>query len=346
MPDSPARAFFRLPQPLRRMLTGMSGLELMAYNLDLQARAERLARMEPEQLRVQAVTWARDADEAGLWSLMEAYLVMRGGRGGRVSSRTLDAYRIYHHDLMTWAATAGMSFLRPRPNDGFAYIRHLEHQGRAPSTVRGMLAAARMLFASLRWAGATTAAPFTDVRVAADPVPNWQKRKPYAESDVAKLLAAAEEEEAVIVLLGTDCGLRATEMTTLIRKDVHLGGDRPYLVVTGKREKRQEVPLSRRAERALERWLTMTPTYGPHVLTLRHRKGVADRLQRLCERAGVRYDGRHVHGLRHSAGTKVYRQTGDVLAVRDHLRHANSLVSETYVHYARDEEKAVNRDWE
>lgn len=323
----------------------LMALELMVYNLDLQARAERLARQEPEALRKDALRWARDLDEEGLWSLTEAFMVMRGGRGGRVSPRTLAAYRIYLHDLVTWASEAGMSFLRPKPNDGFAYVRHLERSDLSPSTVRGRLSAGRAVFAALRWAGATDAAPFTDVRAAGDPVPNWEKRKPYKDAEVLKLLAAATEEDAVLVLLGTDCGLRATEMTTLLRKDVHLGDDAPYLVVIGKREKRQEVPLSKRAEAALDHWIRMTPSYGPHVLTVRHRKGVSDRLQRLCERAGVRYEGRHVHGLRHTAGTRVYKETSDVLAVRDHLRHASITTSETYVNYAREGDKAVNRDW-
>lgn len=321
------------------------GLELMAYTLDLHARSERLAQQEPEALRRDALRWARDADEAGLWSLTEAFLVIRGARGGRISPRTLAAYRIYHHELVTWAAGAGMSFLRPRPNAGFVYVRHLEGSGLSPSTVRGRLSAARAVFAALRWAGATDAAPFTDVRAAADPVPSWEKRKPYPDEEVRALLAQATEEEQVLVLLGTDCGLRATEMTTLRRTDLHLGGGQPYLVVTGKREKRQQVPLSRRAEQALAHWIAMTPTYGPWVLTLRNRKGISGRLRQVCERAGVRYEGRHVHGLRHTAGTRVYKETKDVLAVRDHLRHASVTTSETYVNYAREGDKAVNRDW-
>lgn len=321
-------------------------LDLMAANLTLQARAERLAAQDPDTLRKEALRAARDRDEAGLWAITEAFLVMRGGRGARVSARTLETYQAGLTALLTWAGPAGVSLLRPRPNDGFAYVRHLEASGLAPSSVRVRLAAGRALFAALRWAGATDAAPFTDVRAASDPVPNWQKRKPYPDAEVRQLLEHADEQERVIVLLGADCGLRATEMTRLLRADVHLGGETPYLVVTGKREKRQEVPLSRRAERVLGQWLTMTPSYGPHVLTMRTRRSLEDRVMRLCERAGVRYDGRHVHGLRHTAGTRVYVDTKDVLAVRDHLRHASITTSETYVNYARQGERAVSRDWE
>lgn len=44
-------------------------------------------------------------------------------------------------------------------------------------------------------------------------------------------------------------------------------------------------------------------------------------------------------------GTKAYRQTRDVLVVRDLLRHANTVVAECYVHHARDAEEPVSREW-
>lgn len=322
----------------------MSSLAIQAFNLTLQARADRLAQLEPEALRVQAVTAARDMDEAGLWAVLEAFLVLRSSRGARVSVRTLEAYQAGLKALLEWAGPAGMSLLRPRGNDGFRYVRHLEALGLAPASVRVRLAAARMLYAALRWAGATDAAPFTDVKAAHDPVPAWEKRKPYADSEVRALLAAAEVEDRVIILLGSDCGLRVTEMSRMLRGDVHLGGERPYLVVTGKREKRQRVPLSRRTEAALGAWLSLTPGYGPHLLTIRTRRAIEDRLKRLCERADIPYQG--VHSLRHRAGTKAYKQTRDILVVRDLLRHANTQVTERYVHHAREGEVAVNRDWE
>lgn len=37
----------------------MSGLELMAYNLELQARADRVAQLEPDALRKDALRAAR-----------------------------------------------------------------------------------------------------------------------------------------------------------------------------------------------------------------------------------------------------------------------------------------------
>ncbi len=135
--------------------------------------------------------------------------------------------------------------------------------------------------------------------------------------------------------MSAHCGLRFSEMLSLLQADLHLGGERPYLTVTGKRQKRQEVPLSKSAARALKNWIEMTPRLGPTVLSLKTRKGISENLQLLCEAVGVRYDKRHVHGLRHMAGTEVYRATRDLLEVRDLLRHASMETSPIYVKGSR-----------
>jgi integrase/recombinase XerC len=323
----------------------MTSLELMVANLDLQGRADRVARLDPEALRREALRAARDSDFEGLWSLVEAHLVTRGARGARVSANTLESYRVGLEQFLLWAGPAGVSLLRPGANAGFRYARHLEASKFAPSSVRVRLAAARSLYATLRWAAATDAAPFSDVRTASDPVPRWEKRQPYPPEDVATLLLHAGMQEAVIVLLGAHCGLRNTEMTTLLRKDVHLDAPHPYLIVTGKRQKRQQVPLSLTAGRAIRTWLAATPGLTDFVLTYRTRQGIEKALKKLCEGAGITYEGREVHGLRHSAGTRTYVESGDILAVRDHLRHRTVESSEIYVNYARAGKKAVNQDW-
>lgn len=320
-------------------------LELMKANLDLQARAEQVARQDPDALRKEALRAARDMDAVGLWLLVESFMVTRSPRGARVSAHTLHSYKQGLKTFLAWAGPAGMSLLRPKPNDGFSYIRFLEASQLAPESVKVRLAAGRALFAALRWAGATDAAPFTDVRAASDSMPKWEKRKPYPDEDIDTLLAAADTQTAVMIALGADCGLRNSEMTTLRRVDVHFDDRDPYIVVTGKRQKRQEVGLSRRAETALKRWMDATPSYGPFVLSIRTTRAVENAVRNLCDRAGVRYAGRQVHGLRHTAGTRTYTETSDIMAVRDLLRHRSIDSSEIYVNYARAGKKKVNRDW-
>lgn len=324
----------------------MTGLEIMAYQLDRHSRAERLAHLDAPELRRRGVEAARDLDQDQLWALVEAYLVLRGGSGCRISDHTLRAYRIGLVLLLDWARSAGMSFLSPKPNQGVAFIRYLEHKGLSPATVKNRLTAARCVFAALRWTGATDAAPFADTRSAPDPVPAHLKRSPYPEADLQVLLAAADMQTQVVILLGAHLGLRVSEMCALRRSEVFLQERQPRLVVErGKGGKRREVSVSRSAQAALERWMQATPQLTEYVLSWRSTRNVDRQLEALCERTGVRYDHRHVHGLRHSAGTRVYKATGDLLEVRDHLGHADISTSERYVQHARADKPPVNRDW-
>ncbi|MFC6662918.1 tyrosine-type recombinase/integrase [Deinococcus multiflagellatus] len=113
----------------------------------------------------------------------------------------------------------------------------------------------------------------------------------------------------------------------------------------GQGGKRQDVPLSRTATAALRTWLVATPHAKEFVLAIRTRRGVEKAVKRLCAAAGVQYGGREVHGLRHSAGTRMYVATQDLIEVRDLLRHRGISTTEVYVNYARAGKKKANADW-
>ena len=70
----------------------VTGLEIVLAPATLAARAERLGRLEPEELRKKAIVACRDADATALWDLTEAHLVTRGRKGASVSPRTLETY--------------------------------------------------------------------------------------------------------------------------------------------------------------------------------------------------------------------------------------------------------------
>ena len=48
----------------------------------------------------------------------------------------------------------------------------------------------------------------------------------------------------------------------------------------------------------------------------------------LCKRLGI--DARGLHALRHTAGTRLYQQHGDLGQVQDHLRHAHIDTTRIY----------------
>lgn len=317
----------------------------MAARLNLHANSQRVAGLPVEERRRLALRAVQDRDVEGLWGLVLAHLLLHGRRGAKISAATLEKYRQALGVYWDWTEQAGVTLIRPHADAGLMYVRHLEAAGRVRSTVGWHLASVKALYEALRWCGATDADPFRDVRPVADGVPAHKKGRLYSAEQVTALLAVANAEEAVVVTLGADLGLRAGEIMGLQRRDVYLNERPPFVRVVGKGARTREVPLSNRAEGAMRRWLDMTPRWGPAVLGSSSVDWAEKTLQRLCARAGIEYARRTVHGLRRTAGTRMYEETRDLLETRDFLGHSSATTTEVYVMYARDRKKPANRDW-
>ena len=206
------------------------------------------------------------------------------------------------------------------------WVRELEVKFK-PATVRVKLAAARALYAALRWSGATTLDPFTDVKPARDLTPAWEKREAYSLNEVEWLTRVAEGYTLYIVLLGAHAGLRVSEMTSLRWEDIYLGEGK-LVVAAGKGGKRGTVFLSQTLIKELGR-LPENEREG-YLLPCRSRQVVYDRLKSVCRRAKVRFKG--VHALRHSAGTRIRHEQGDLALVAEHLRHSSLDTARGYAH--------------
>jgi len=332
-------------------------------------RVARLQGLSEEALRRHAVRAAGERDEAALWELMEAHLTLRGVSGVATSRHTLRAYRRGLHDLLSmWS---GENLLRPSRDAGPLYVQRLlagerdevlaaepggSRRGRkakagplSPATASLRVAAARALYAALAWAGATDADPFRDVRIgrAASHAAETTGTRHYTEYELIELLAAArDQQERVILLLGSHAGLRVSEMLALTWDAVDLGGGQ-LTVRSGKGNKTAPVDLTPKLAEALLAYRRAMDAAGVprrHVLELRSQFGVFNRLEKLCLRAGTEFKG--VHALRHSAGTRLYRQTGDLGLVQDHLRHATLDMAR---HYARSDRRRLRSrldEWE
>ncbi|MBZ9752971.1 site-specific integrase [Deinococcus sp. HMF7604] len=320
-------------------------LALMQARMNLQANAQQTAGLPTEERRRRALRAIQERDLDGLWALVLAHLVLHGRRGIKISAATLTKYRQAYEAYWHWTEQAGVMLTRPHADAGLTYVRSLEANGRVSSTVGWHLASCKALYEALRWCNATEADPFRDVRPVADSTPKHQKGRLYTQDQISALLAVANAEEAVVVLLGADCGLRAGEIMGLQRSHLHLAEEPPMVYVIGKGAKTREVPLSRRTEAALRRWLDMTPGWGPALLGATSVGWAELTLQRLCKAAGVEYTKRTVHGLRRTAGTRLYEETLDLLETRDFLGHSSAQTTEVYVQYARNKKKPTNRDW-
>ncbi len=324
-------------------------------------RVTRLQRLSEEGLRRHAVRAASERDEDALWELIEAHLALRGLAGVKTSEHTMRAYRRGLHELL--ALWQGENLLRPSRDAGPLYVQRLRAGDRAEllesepqgarrgrkaksgplshATISLRVAAGRALYDALAWAGATEADPFRDVRIGratTRPEDNASTRV-YTEFELIELLAAArDQQERVVLLLGSHAGLRVSEMLRLTWEDVDLRAGE-LRVVEGKGGKTATVTLSPKAAEALHTYKRAAELAGDrreHVLELRSQFGIFNRLKKLCDRAEVSFKG--VHALRHAAGTRLYRQTGDLGQVQDHLRHSTLDMAR---HYAKSDRRRL-----
>ena len=286
---------------------------------------ERMARDE----RRRAVMAAAQAhDRAVLLDLADSWYVLYGRGGGTVSANTRGTYRTQLVHVLD--ALSQENLLHPKRETVNAWIRAMHERGVKPSTIQVRRAAGRCLYRALRWAEATDDDPFADVRAAPDPVPPWEKRRPYPEADVRRLLAVARAREGTadeaIVLLGAHAGLRVSEMAALRWQDIDLKAAE-LVVHHGKGGKARTVLLSAAATKVLARLAAERGATGP-VLPYRGRTTIWRHLATLCAEAGV--PARGVHSLRHTAGTRIVGELDSLEDAAQQLGHANIQTTRIY----------------
>ncbi len=322
---------------------------------DATDRADRWATLGEDERKRHAMEAARDHDGVALWDLTQSWLILHGRKGATVSLRTLASYcdallpsappernnnkaRPHGHPLLD--AWRHENLLHPGRMSGTRWLRGLEGAGMKPASVRVYLAAARTLYAALRSTGATTADPFKDLHASTDPVPRWEKRQPYGEDDVSKMLAVADPTERVLLLLGAHAGLRVSEMVALRWSDI--GPGRATLVVQGgKGGKKRTIPLSGTLARALATLPVRHST--DRILPYRDRNAVYYRVRAITQRAGVTPLG--VHSLRHYAGTRLVRETDNLEMASHLLGHSSVATTQIYAKWSDEGLKKTLAAW-
>ncbi len=322
-------------------------------------REDRLSRarlwMDPDTRRREAMRAARDHHLDDLWSLTEAHHTLHGGGTG--SRHTLRTYRNGVRLWLQYAGRQAISVLHPSADHGTLFTRELEagtlrlerrtskgtpaSTGGAPlahASVVAYLAGARTLYRALRWAGATTADPFLDVKPAPDRTAKWDKRQPYPQDAVEALLAVGDARHHALVLLGAHAGLRATEIVRLRWQDINLVSGTAH--VTGKGGKVRRVNLSRSLKEALE--ALRASAVGEWVIG-GSPEAARLRLRRACLEAGVPYLA--LHPLRHTAGTRLVRAGRTLQDVARHLGHASVATAEIYGKWADEALKRELDEW-
>ncbi|WP_026299098.1 tyrosine-type recombinase/integrase [Deinococcus aquatilis] len=306
-------------------------MTLEVYRGSALDRAKGWNDLLPEERKRRAVEAARDQDAEALWTLTEAYLTLHGASGTSTSPKTLKAYRWAVVKFLTYAGDQAVNLLRATSGDGVRFIRTVEAGGLSPSSTRVQLAGVRLLYAALRWAEATQAAPFSDVKPVRDKTAAWDKRQPYTDAEVQALADGGDPRMRVLVLLCAHAGLRVSEALALTWNDVQLDA-RELRVLFGKGGKQRHVVFGETLRTAL-----LALKSEGHVVGGSYPAAV-ERLQRLCARTGVPYRGHHA--LRHAAGTRLMREGASLDDVARHLGHS---ALETARIYAKWSDESLRR---
>ena len=310
-------------------------------------------RLDDEALRRFALKAASERDAEALWVLTQAYLEDTTDKGN-LSRLTFKAYR--HGVGLFVSANAHENLLHPSRRLGSRYRAWLKEtpfnedhppRYRSPSTVNKTLAAARVLYRALHWAGATDATPFASVKGVHDPVPAWEKVQPYPTPELDKLLSVATDPaDTVALLLCAHAGLRAHEAAGLEWRALDLKAKR--LQVRGKGGYVDSVALSKSLLDALGVLQNDTTvrrkakTRVGKVLPYADER-LRQRLRALCAAAGIDY--RALHPLRHQSGTRMYEETGDLRRTQTHLRHKNIATTTIYAKVSEKALEDVTRNW-
>jgi len=313
----------------------MTSLELVPFKGTVDSRAQSWSNLPLEERKRRAARACLERDSNTLWQLTESYLYLFGPKGARVSPHTLRTHKTSLEHLIGYSQEHGLSLLGASSEDGARYARDLE-QTFKPSSVGVRLAGGRLLYKALSWAGLEVGHPLLDVRPAPDPTAKWDKRRPYREDELHKLLALEQPLITRLVLLGAHAGLRVSESLALEWADVNFSSE-TLTVRRGKGGKTRTVPLGGTLMRALEAGTAEGRPLELSVFTVRLRLIAA------CGAAKVEYMG--YHALRHAAGTRMYRETGSLETVARFLGHSSLETARVYAKWSDEGLRSRLKGW-
>jgi integrase/recombinase XerD len=213
--------------------------------------------------------------------------------------------------------------------------------GLAPSTVARRSAALRRFFGFLVEEGIRKDDPS-----AALPRPALERPLPkILDSDEVSALFEAAEARAVsgeplagrnlaLLELLYGSGLRATELVSLPRGALRVG--QPFLILKGKGSKERLVPISGRAEQAVERWREHVPSASlwlfPGGKSHLSRMRLYQIVRIMAADAGIPPERISPHVLRHAFATHLLSGGADLRVVQSLLGHADIATTQIYTH--------------
>lgn len=279
--------------------------------------------------------------------------------GRNLSVNTVDAYR---RDLADLEAFTGEylgkeAWTWEEVERGVlrAFLGEARRSGLSPRTISRKLSAIRSFLRFLFRGDLISSNPAAGIRG-----PRLDRTLPghVAEKDLGELFSWAEREaEAnelkptrllLILELLYGSGLRLSELHDLDLTSLDLTSGQ--MRVVGKGSKTRIVPLTKRAEIALNRYHPRRLEVGPTSEALLVNKNGGRLSRRSIQRTvtdGLRTfsesEGLSVHSLRHSFATHLLDHGADLMAVKELLGHASLSTTQIYAHTSKERLRKVYR---
>ncbi|HEX6742131.1 MAG TPA: tyrosine recombinase [Sphingomicrobium sp.] len=268
-------------------------------------------------------------------ALVDRFLDMMAAEAG-ASRHTLAAYR---NDLERSAEALGGAV----GGADAAAVGRLGEQWRhlSPATVARRSAALRRFYGFLVDEGLRPDDPS-----AALPRPRFERPLPRIldADEVARMFEQAEDRAAsgaairlrnlALLELLYGSGLRASELVTLPRGALRKG--QPFLILRGKGAKERLVPISSRAEAAVDRWLEHVPANSPWLFpsgkSHLSRVRLFQIVRKLAADAGISPERVSPHVLRHAFATHLLSGGADLRVLQSLLGHADIATTQIYTH--------------
>jgi len=175
--------------------------------------------------------------------------------------------------------------------------------------------------------------------------PKKDKRLPKALSpdEISQLLETEEADEKGIrdqamFELCYSSGLRLSELASVTMRDLDL--DDGTIRVTGKGNKTRIVPVGKKANAAIRRWIQVRKNLNKPISNLLFPnkdnqplscRTIQHRLTQWTKKQGLGQNV-HPHMLRHSFASHLLQSSGDLRAVQEMLGHASISTTQAYTH--------------
>ena len=193
------------------------------------------------------------------------------------------------------------------------------HTGLKPNSRRTILAAYRSAFNDLMSMGVVSNNPTAGVRLGRT---GRGQPRPLTPAQVERIITADDCDERAWSILGLFAGFRASDVVSLYPDDLEEAYHGWVVHVDGKGNVRVPIPAHPMVVDLIQRRGPRGPLWK---IQAEHMSG---RWSRWCGEMGMY--GLRYHQCRHTFATRLYAATGDLLLVRDAMRHTTVATTQIY----------------